>query len=107
MAPWVCLTAAATPEFLAAPVPVGHLTSLSEPIEDFQLGLTSDRKVVKPAVVPEESERCTTVMAVLGSFNPGLSLVIAGSFQVLILPLKMSAVVGPSSLRPLLMPGRL
>src|SRR5450755_3709780 len=99
--PWVCLTAAATPAFLAAPVPTGHLTVLSEPTWDFQVGLQSARNVVKPAVVPDESERCTTVIFVLGSFIPGLSLAIAGSFQVLILPRKMFAVVGPSSLRPL------
>ncbi len=41
---------------------------------------------MNPAVVPEESERCTTVMAVLGRFIPGLSFLIAASFQVLILP---------------------
>ena len=62
---------------------------------------------MKPAVVPDESERCTTVIAVLGSFMPGLSLAIAGSFHVLILPRKMSAIVGPSSLSPLLTPDRL
>src|SRR6201995_4106802 len=107
MAPWVCLTAAATPEFLAAPVPVGHLTSLPAPMELFQMGLTSDRYVVNPLVVPDESERCTTVMAFLGRLMPGLSFLIAGSFPVLILPRKVSASVGPSSLSPLLMPGRL
>ena len=56
------MTAAATPEFFAAPVPPGHLTSLPEPICDFQVGLTSDRYVVNPSVVPDESERWITVM---------------------------------------------
>ena len=41
---------------------------------------------MNPSVVPEESERCTTVMAVLGRLIPGFSALIAGSFQVLILP---------------------
>ena len=62
---------------------------------------------MKPSVVPEESERCTTVIAVLGRLIPGFSALIAALFQVLILPRKMLASVGPSSLIPLLMPGRL
>ena len=62
---------------------------------------------MKPAVVPEESERWITVIGVLGSDTPGLSALIAASFQVLILPRKISAIVGPSSFRPLLTPGRL
>ena len=47
------------------------------------------------------------MIAVLGRLMPGLSGLIAGSFQVLILPRKMLAIVGPSSLSPLLTPGRL
>ena len=62
---------------------------------------------MKPFVVPDESERCTTVIAVLGRLMPGFSVLIAGSFQVLILPRKMSAIVGPSSFRPVLTPDRL
>ncbi len=88
-------------------MPTGHFTSLSVPIEDFHAGLTSDRNVVNPAVVPDESERWTIVIAVLGRLSPGLSDLIAGSSQVLILPMKMLASVGPSSFSPLLTPGRL
>ena len=62
---------------------------------------------MKPLVVPDESERWTTVIAVLGRLMPGFSALIAGSFQVLILPRKMLAIVGPSSLSPLLTPDRL
>ena len=62
---------------------------------------------MKPLVVPDESERWTTVIAVLGRLMPGLRALIAGSFQVLILPRKMLASVGPSSFSPLLTPGRL
>ncbi len=42
---------------------------------------------MKPAVVPEESERCTTVIAVLGSVTPGFRALISASFQVLTLPM--------------------
>lgn len=38
---------------------------------------------MKPAVVPEESERWTTVIAVLGSETPGFSALISASSQVL------------------------
>ena len=41
---------------------------------------------MKPEVVPEESERWITVIGVLGSVTPGFSALIAGSFQVLIVP---------------------
>ena len=44
---------------------------------------------MKPAVVPEESERWMTVIVVRGSVTPGFSAAIAGSFHVLILPRKM------------------
>src|ERR1700759_4444052 len=40
---YACLTAAATTEFLAAPVPTGHFTSFPEPIDDFHVELTSER----------------------------------------------------------------
>ncbi len=60
----------------------------------------------KLAVVPEESERTTRVIAVLGRLTPGLSALIAASSQVLIVPWKMPARVAGSSFR-VLMPGRL
>ena len=37
-------------------------------------------------VVPEPSERRTTVMAASGSATPGFSAAIAGSFHLVILP---------------------
>ena len=51
-----------------------------------EFGVDLGRKLVKPTVVPEESERWITVIAVLGRLTPGLSASISGSFQVLILP---------------------
>ena len=41
---------------------------------------------VMGGVVPEPSERCTTVMSWLGSFTFGFSLAIAGSSHFLMLP---------------------
>ena len=58
-------------------------------------------------VVPDSSERWTTVMSVPGSFRSGFRLVIAGSFHFLILPRKMSAAVAPSSFRPFSIPDTL
>ena len=104
MAPSVDLTAPATPWLPLAPVPVGHLTVLSVPTLDFHVGLAEARKPVKPLVVPEESERWTTVIDVLGSLTPGFSAAIAGSFHFLTVPRKMFAIVGPSSLSPVLRP---
>jgi len=37
-------------------------------------------------VVPEPSERCTTLISVAGRPTPGFSAAIAGSFHFLILP---------------------
>ena len=64
------------------------------------------RKVVKFCVVPELSERCATVIVVLGSFAFGLSALIAASSQVVIWPWKILAIVSAESLRPFT-PGRL
>jgi hypothetical protein len=55
-------------------------------------------------VVPDLSERCTTVIGVLGSSTFGLLLLMAGSFQVVILPSKIFAIVGPSRFRCLPLP---
>src|SRR3954464_9250590 len=97
--------AAATPSLPLAPVvPAGHLTSLSTPTLDLNSGEYAARKPVKPFVVPEESERWTTVIFVAGRLTPGLSALMAGSFHDVILRRKMSAAVVPSSLRPLSTP---
>ena len=62
---------------------------------------------MKPSVVPDESERWMTVIAVLGRLTPGFSDLIAELFQDVILPLKMSAITAPVSFRPVFTPGRL
>ena len=61
------------------------------------LGAAFVRYFVNPAVVPEPSERCATVIAVLGRVTPGLSALIAESSQVLIVPWKIPAIVSAES----------
>src|SRR4029077_19590741 len=106
MAPEVDLTICATP---ALPLPAravdGHLMVELLP-SVHALGTASLRNRVKFCVVPEESERTATVIGVLGRLTPELVALIAGSFQVLILPEKMPAIVVASSFR-LLTPDRL
>src|SRR3954453_17941969 len=95
---------AATPSLPLAPVPTGHWTDLSVPGPSSHAGEYAARNFVKFAVVPDSSERWHTVIFASGSVTPLLSFVIAASFQVLILPRKMSAIVAPSSFRPLSTP---
>ena len=92
------LTSLATPELPVAPcVPSGQLTV--EPLPRVQSdGAALVRKLVKLAVVPELSLRCTTVIVVLGSFAFGLSALIAASSHVVIAPEKILAIVSAESL---------
>ena len=55
------------------------------------MGSTAVRNFVKLLVVPDPSARCTTVIAVLGSFTPGLSAAIAASFHFVIFRAKILA----------------
>src|SRR5437763_10448816 len=106
MAPGVLLTICATPPLPLPPCALeGQL--MVELVPSFQtLAAPSVRAREKFAVVPEESERTARLIGVLGRFTPGLSALIAGSFQVLILPRKLFAMVGTSSFS-LLTPARL
>ena len=83
----------------------GHLTVLLLP-SAHALPTASCRNSVKFCVVPEESERTARVIGVLGRLTPGLTALIAGSFQEVILAWKMSEISVGVSLR-LLTPGRL
>src|SRR5271169_5860175 len=97
MAPGVDLTICATPGLPApARAVVGHLMVELLP-SVHTLGAASLRNRVKFWVVPEESERTTMVIGVLGRVTPGLSAAIAELFQVVILPWKMSAMTGADS----------
>src|SRR5712672_526511 len=93
MEPGVDLTTCATPGLpLAARAVDGHLMVQVLPT-------ASTRNSVKFAVVPEESDRTARVIGVLGRLTPELSALIAGSFQVLILPEKMPPMVAGDRLR--------
>ena len=99
MAPGVDLTICDTP---ALPLPPRLLAGqlMTELLPSVQaLPPASTRNWEKLAVVPEESERWAMVIAVLGRLRPELSALMAGSFQVLILPEKMPAMVGPRQLQ--------
>src|SRR4051795_4038481 len=54
-APACCFTAAATPSLPFAPVPTGHLTVLSDPIEEFHFGLFAGGEGGEPGVGPGPS----------------------------------------------------
>ena len=100
MAPGVDLTICARP---LPPLPAcavdGHL--MVEPVPSFHaLPAASTRYWEKFAVVPEPSERTARVIVVLGRLRPGLSALIAGSFQVVIVPWKIWARTAGSSFSP-------
>src|SRR5438876_3339648 len=99
MAPSVALMACATPlPPLAAFADDGQVMMPAVP--SFQaLPAASTMYLEKLAVVPEESERTTRVIGVLGRVAPEFSALIAGSFQVLIVPWKMPASTVESSFR--------
>jgi hypothetical protein len=81
------------------PIPVGKLTWVATPGPCFHAGLTFARKSVNAYVSPLPSLRYTGMTGESGSFTPGLSLAIAGSFQRLTWPRKMRARICPESLR--------
>src|SRR5665648_666600 len=90
MPPSVAFTALATPaDFsLPSPLPVHFLPEGAVQ----SLGAAALRYLVKLSVVPDWSERKKTLMAWSGSLTPGLMAAIAGSFQVVMTPLKILAV---------------
>src|SRR5436853_5093262 len=100
MVPSDCLTAPVTPAFPFPPFPTGHSTAFPDPTSLFHVSLSSESHPVKTAVVPDSSALWTVVMDVLGRLAPRFWPAISGSFQVLTLPRKMSATVGPSSFSP-------
>src|SRR5215211_9051325 len=91
----VLAVASATPEdlFLPSPVPVHALagSSVQAPLPALE------RNFVVFSVVPDSSERKNTVMFALGRSTPEFSLAILGSFQLLMVPLKISASVSALS----------
>ena len=93
MAPSVCFTTEMTPVLFSAPcVVVGQLTV--SPLSSFQVsGAPATRNLVKLLVVPEPSERWTTVILVDGRSASGLSALMASSSQLVISAWKILAMV--------------
>src|SRR5580658_11246243 len=101
MAPVVDLTICAT---ALPPSPARAVDGqvMVEAVPSFHaLPAASTRYWEKFAVVPEESERTARVIVLLGRLALGLRALIAGSFQVVILPEKIPARTVASSFRPL------
>src|ERR1700735_365206 len=95
----VALTAAAT----ALPPSLAWADFGKEMVEEVpsvqSLPAASTRYWEKLAVVPDESERTSRLIEELGRLALGLRALIAGSFQVVILPEKISASTVASSFR--------
>ncbi len=100
MPPSVCLTPAVTPSEPLAPCPPGQLISLPEPRVQAPLAWES-RNSDTTCVVPDPSERWKAVTGVAGSLAFGLSALISGASQVLIVPAKIPATVAGESCRSL------
>ena len=68
----------------------GHCTEVPAPGPALKSASIAARWLVKLKVVPDESERTTTVIGMSGSVTPGLAAAIFSSFQLVILPRKIS-----------------
>src|ERR1700759_1952110 len=93
--PGVFLMAAEVPSLPLAPSPTPPLNDFPPPLPQAPSEAPS-RYCWKLSVVPDWSLRNTTCIGRSGRVVPALSAPIAGSFQFLIVPLKIFAVVGPS-----------
>src|SRR3569833_1163085 len=100
MAPSPCLTPVETPSEPLRPWPPAADGQVLPPGNFHTSGAVASRNLVRLSVVPESSDRSSGLICVEGSFSPELSLAIAGSFHVLILPAKMPAIVLGASWRP-------
>src|SRR6516162_1639036 len=99
MAPLVLLMIDATPPLPFPPtLEEGQLMVEEEPSVHTP-GAPFTRNSEKFCVVPDESERRTMVILVLGRLTPEFICVIAGSFQVVIWPWKILAMTGAVNLR--------
>ena len=81
---------------LPAWVSAGHST-VAPDLSAQTSGAAATRYLAKFSVVPEPSERWTTVMAVAGSAASGFSALMAASSHCLISRWKIRAMVGASS----------
>ena len=88
-------------------MPVGIFMTRVAPTRRRQSGEVFDRKSLQIIDVPELSARYTGVISIGGSATPAFSRAMAGSFQLVILPRKMSASTGPLNFSSLETPGML
>ena len=93
------VTVLTTPEFPCAFSPARPPGHVPDGPSGHASGAASCRYSVKFSVVPESSARLTAVTGVSGSSTPGFWLAMAGSFQILISPRKIAAIVAASRLR--------
>src|SRR4051794_8064920 len=91
----VLLTPSATPADFSLPAPVPVHFFAGSPFQ--APPPAAARYLVKFSVVPDSSERKNTAMGAACRVTPAFSLAISGAFQVLMVPWKIFAAVGPSS----------
>src|ERR1044072_4596147 len=99
MPPWAALTALATPSDPALPIwplSVGNVW-VGPAFQSF--GAALDRESVKTPAGPDLSERTNPWIGRFGPAAP-LSAAMAGSFHMVMAPLKILASVAPDSFRP-------
>src|SRR2546421_12996082 len=99
MAPLVALIAAEVPSLPLAPSPTPPANALPAPLVQAPLA-AAVRYFWKLSVVPDSSDRKITTILSAGRVLPLLSAMMAGSFLVVMPPLKILARVVGSSARP-------
>src|SRR5664279_3190387 len=99
MEPAVFLIAADVPSLPLAPSPTPPANDFPAPLPQAPSDAAS-RYFWKLSVVPDSSLRKTTLIGSAGSVAVALSALISGASQVLTVPLKILATVGPSRTRP-------
>src|SRR5665648_656765 len=90
MPPSVAFTALATPADFSLPSPLPVHLLPDSAVQS--VGAAALRYLVKLSVVPDSSERKKTLMSCAGGVTPGLMAAIAGSFHLVMAPLKILAV---------------
>src|SRR5882762_10132238 len=105
MPPSLALTACCTPADLGWPSPTPPENALPGAPVKFPPP-AAVMYFWKLSVVPDSSDRKKTLMALLGRVSEEFMSLMAWSSHLVILPVKILAMVGPSSTRPL-MPDRL
>src|SRR5579859_2438604 len=87
------------PLAVSSPAAAGQVTVVPNAGPFFQSALVADSRLVKMNVSPEESTRRTGTTLVAGRLTPGLSVVMAASFHLVILPWYILARMSPLSFK--------